>query len=106
MLGAAIWLLSELVTGRQEPWDASGWYYPGSLLAAGLVSGLAVPGHFAAGSLGVYAGQAVVLLARVMIEPGDGGLWPLGLLVMAVYSVLALLGAGLGATLAGRHHRR
>lgn len=80
-------------------------YYPASLLAAGLISGLAVPGHLAAAPLGVYAGQAVVLLARVMIEPGDGGLWPLGLLVMAVYSLLAFLGAGLGATLAGRPNR-
>jgi hypothetical protein len=38
-----------------------------------------------------------VLLGGVVVRPGDGGLWPLGLLVLGFYSVLALLGAGVGA---------
>ena len=42
LAGAAIWALSPLLTGRAEPWDA-GLYYSGALLAAGLLSGVAVP---------------------------------------------------------------
>ena len=45
-LGAAIWVLSSSITGRQEPWDASGIYYPAALILAGLVGGLLVPGHW------------------------------------------------------------
>jgi hypothetical protein len=41
----------------------------------------------------------VVLLARVLAEPASGGLWPLGILFLGLYSLLALVGAGLGSGL-------
>jgi hypothetical protein len=96
-LGAAIWLVSPLITGRREPWDAEGGYYPAALLVAGVLGGLLAPRHWPYVALSVFAGQVIVLLAGVMAEPASGGLWPLGVLFLAFYSVLALLGAGLGA---------
>ena len=99
VLGAGIWVLSASITGRQEPWDSPGLYYAAALVAAGLIGGFLVPAHWAEVAVGVFIGQAVVLLARVMAEPANGGLWPLGLLLLAFYSLLSLLGAGLGSRL-------
>lgn len=105
-LGAAIWILSASVTGRQEPWDASSISYPTALLLAGLVGGFLVPAHWLEVVVGVYAGQALVLLGRVMSDPGNGGLWPLGLVVLAVYSLVALAGALAGSALRRLANRR
>ena len=98
-LGAGIWLLSASVTGRQEPWDSPGMYYAAALLGAGVFGGFLVPGHWAEVAIGVFTGQAVVLLARVLADPASGGLWPLGVLFLGLYSLLALVGAGLGSGL-------
>lgn len=106
VLGAAIWVLSSLLTGRQEPWDAAGMYYSAALLAAGLVGGFVVPGHWGEVAAGVFTGQALVLLGRVMSDPGSGGLWPLGLMAVALYSLLALVGALLGSALRRLANRR
>ena len=105
-LGAAIWVLSASITGRPEPWDASGLYYPGALLLAGFLGGLLVPGHWGEVAIGVYAGQALVLLGRVLSDPGSGGLWPLGLMMLALYSLIALAGALLGSALRRIGNRR
>jgi hypothetical protein len=99
VLGAAIWVLSASITGRQEPWDSPGMYYAAALLGAGLIGGFLVPAHWAEVAVGVFIGQAVVLLARVLADPADGGLWPLGVLLLGFYSLLSLLGAGLGSRL-------
>ena len=99
VLGAAIWVLSASITGRQEPWDSPGMYYAAALLGAGLIGGFLVPAHWAEVAIGVFIGQAVVLLARVLADPADGGLWPLGVLLLGFYSLLSLLGAGLGSRL-------
>jgi hypothetical protein len=98
-LGAAIWVLSASITGHQEPWDSPGIYYSAALLCAGVIGGFLVPGHWAEVAVGVFTGQAVVLLARVLAEPARGGLWPLGILLLGLYSLLALVGAGLGSGL-------
>jgi hypothetical protein len=105
-LGAAIWVLSASITGRPEPWDASGLYYPGALLLAGFLGGLLVPGHWGEVAIGVYVGQALVLLGRVLSDPGSGGLWPLGLMMLALYSLIALAGALLGSALRRIGNRR
>ncbi|HEX2219886.1 MAG TPA: hypothetical protein VHG35_13860 [Gemmatimonadales bacterium] len=98
-LGACIWLLSATITGRAEPWDAPGMYYPAALLGAGLLGGFLVPAHWGEVAVGVFTGQALVLLGRALSEPGSGGMWPLGLMLLALYSLLALLGAGVGSGL-------
>lgn len=105
-LGAAISVLSSAFTGRQEPWDGPGIYYPAALLVAGLAGGFLVPRHYVEVGLGIYAGQALVLLGRVMSDPGNGGLWPLGLAVLAIYSLLAFAGALVGVALSRFAHRR
>jgi hypothetical protein len=101
-LGAAIWLLSPAVTGRREPWDAAGGYYVGALFGAGLVGGLIAPSHWLGATLGIFAGQALVLLAPVVADPSDGGLWPLGLLFLGAASAVALVGACVGAAVGRR----
>ncbi len=98
-LGAGIWILSTSITGHQEPWDSPGMYYAASLLGAGVIGGLLVPGHWAEVAVGVFTGQAMVLLARVLAEPASGGLWPLGIVFLGFYSLLALVGARLGSGL-------
>ena len=80
----------------------NGYFYPGALFLAGLFSGAVTPGHPRAAALGVFAGQAAVLLAGVAIGSGDGGLWPLGLIFLAVYSLVALLGSALADVVATR----
>ena len=105
-LGAAIWLLSPVITGQREPWDAEGGYYPSALVLTGILGGLAVPQHWGSVAIGIFAGQGVVLLGGVVAEPASGGLWPLGLLFLAVYSVLGLVGAGVGTGLRRRRGRR
>jgi hypothetical protein len=98
-MGSAIWLLSPLMTGRREPWDASGGYYPVGLFVSGLLAGYLCPGAWRRTAVGVFAGQAAVLLGGVVAHPGSGGLWPLGLALQAVSCLLSLLGAGIGAAL-------
>jgi hypothetical protein len=99
IFGAAIWLLSPWITGRSEPWDAEGWYYRGTLLAAGLLGGLLVPQNWPSVALGTFAGQLLVILGGVLADPASGALWPLGLVFLGMYTVLALIGALLGAAL-------
>jgi hypothetical protein len=98
-LGAGIWVLSASITGYREPWDSPGMYYAAALFGAGVIGGFLVPGHWGEVAVGVFTGQALVLLARVLAEPASGGLWPLGLLSLGFYSLLALVGAGLGSGL-------
>jgi hypothetical protein len=99
VVGAAIWLLSPLITGRREPWDAGGGYYEGALLGAGVLGGLLLPQNSRWLVAGLFVGQAAVLLGGVLMDPSSGGLWPLGLVFLALYVMLALLGAMLGSVM-------
>jgi len=71
---------------------------PGGLFTPSLSVGAGL-GQLAATLLPEMNRQAVVLLARVLAEPASGGLWPLGVLFLGLYSLLALVGAGLGSGL-------
>jgi hypothetical protein len=99
ILGAAIWLSSPWITGRAEPWDAEGGYYVGALLATGALGGILIPPHWLSMALGILAGQLLVILGGVLADPASGGLWPLGVVFLAVYSLLSLIGALFGALL-------
>jgi hypothetical protein len=96
--GAAIWLLSPILAGRSEPWDA-GFYYPVALLVAGLLGGWAAPTHMGRVALGIFLGQGLILLGGVIADPGSGALWPLGIVFLGIYSVVALFGAAIGAAI-------
>jgi hypothetical protein len=98
-LGLAIWLLSAPLTGNREPWDTAGMAYAGALLLAGGIGGFLVPGHWIEVAIGIFSGQAVVLVAGVLAEPASGGLWPLGIFFLAIYSLFALLGGAVGSGL-------
>ena len=100
--GAGVWLLSPLVTGHAEPWDAASGYYSGALFLAGLLGSLAVPTHPVVVVVGIFAGQVLVLMGRVVADPASGGLWPLGILFLGLYSVVALVGAVVGSVVGRR----
>jgi hypothetical protein len=97
ILGAGIWLLSPWLTGRSEPWDAEGAYYPGTLFASGAVGGLLIPGHWLSVALGIFTGQLLVILGGVLADPASGALWPLGVVFLAAYTTVALVAALLSA---------
>jgi peptidoglycan/LPS O-acetylase OafA/YrhL len=99
VLGAAIWFLSPWLTGRSEPWDSESGFYAGALLATGALGGLLFPRHWPSVSTGIFAGQLLVIIGGVLADPASGGFWPLGVVFLAVYSALAVVGAVLGAAL-------
>jgi hypothetical protein len=97
ILGAAVWLLSAPITGHREPWDDPGVYYGVALFVAGTLGGLLVPRHWLEVIVGMFVGQSLVMLGGVMAEPTSGGLWPLGIMFIGVYTTVAMLGTALGS---------
>lgn len=84
--GFLIWALSPILTGQQEAWDASKWYYLCGLCACGVIFSLYSPRYFWAVAIGVFAGQQVYIL--LILE--HGYLHPLGMLFCFFYSLFAL----------------
>ena len=95
VLGLAFWLGST-VLGQREPWDAKGY---GIVLALiGILLGFLGSGHPFAAVLGVFLGQVVVLLSRVITSPETSELWLVGVVMLAGWTFVATgIGAGLGA---------
>lgn len=52
--GALIWILSPLVTGQQEPWDAEGPYYFAALFIGGALFGAICPVRVYRWALAIY----------------------------------------------------
>lgn len=94
MLGLGLWLLPALLLGEPEPWDSDGRAYPAALLGSGLVLGFLGPGRPGAAVAGVFGGQLLVLLGRVVASPGTSELWLVGAMILAVYTLVV---TGLGA---------
>lgn len=103
--GAGIWLLSPILSGQAEPWDAAGVFYPGALLLAGLGTGYLEPTRWFLASSCVLLGQMAVFAGRILATPGDGGLWPLGLVFLIGFSVISIAGGKLGALARARRSR-
>ena len=102
-LGAAVWLASPLVTGRHEPWDAHSPYYVVALTGAGLLTGWLEPRRFWRWSAAIYAGQCLAVFAQVLLWGADLGLFiPLGMIVLAIFTGLSLIGGLIGSALRGR----
>jgi hypothetical protein len=78
-------------TGHDEPWDAEGRYYVWALLVAGAVATISRPKAFLLAPVGVCIGQ--LLYCRTFFEAEADGLWLLGMMLIVVYSVVALVGA-------------
>jgi hypothetical protein len=91
-VGAAIWVGSPFITGEPEPWDAEKGltflYYPGALFLAGLACGFVTPRRPFMVYAGLVAGQASYML---LVLPG-GPLVVLGLVFLAFYTTLAMVG--------------
>ena len=94
----AVWALSPWFTGHKEPWDAPGVYYYAALLIAGMLSGLINAKPLWAHYLGSIFGQ---LFYAVVFLP-FGPLAVVGLLFLALWSLLFLAGAYLGALVRAR----
>ena len=98
VLGAAIWAMSPLLTGRTEPWDASGPFYVCALAIAGALSGFIFPKHLWVTYLGAIAGQLAYELA--FLQPGP--LLVLGVVFLFAYGIVFIA----AAAVAGRLWRR
>lgn len=91
---AAIWALSIPVTGKSEPWDADLPYYFVALAIAGAVSGAVVPKSLWAHYVGAVLGQAAYELAFLKLGP----LFVVGLVFLAVYSLIFVAAAAIVAS--------
>ena len=99
-LGAAIWIASPFMTGRRGPWDAHSPYYIVALAGAGLVTGWLEPRRFWRWPLAIYAGQCFAVVGLSWLRGDDLGLFiPLGMIMLAVFTLLSLAGAAGGAAL-------
>jgi hypothetical protein len=99
----ALWLVPAQFFGQSEPWDGNGPWYAIALFASGLVLGFLGPGRPGAAAAGVFGGQFLVLLWRVVTRPENSELWLVGVVMLAGYSFVA---AGLGALLGNVVRRR
>jgi hypothetical protein len=89
LAGALVWALSPLLTGHREPWDAEGFYYPASLLLAGLLLGLIRPHQFWTHYPGILLGQLTYMITFLP----SGPLVIISIAFLAAYSMISLAGA-------------
>ena len=98
--GAALWLLTSLITGRSEAWDAPMYWsvtYPLALLLAGVL-GYRAPRRAWRWGLAVMLVQAPVML---LTSGSSLNLLPLGLAMFAVLALPAIAAATFAARLRG-----
>jgi hypothetical protein len=100
ILGLGLWLIPSTFLGHREPWDGNGPWYALVLALAGLLLGFLGAGHPFAAVVGMFLGQVVVLLTRVVSNPATSELWLVGVVLLAGYTFVATgIGALLGAQL-------
>jgi hypothetical protein len=103
VIGLGLWLLPAQFLGQAEPWDGNSPAYPLALFIAGLLLGLLAPGRPGAVASGVFLGQLVVMLWRVVRSPETSELWLVGVVMLAGYTFVA---TGAGALLGSFLRRR
>ena len=99
VFGILIWAFSPIITGEIEPWDAENtkYYYPTSLFLCGFIACIPYPKKYLMAALGIFLGQIVYgLFFRF------GALFLIGVIMVALYSLIALLGSILGNRLLGK----
>jgi hypothetical protein len=96
VLGLGLWLVPATFFGQREPWDGNGPWYAVVLALAGLLLGFLGAGHPFAAVVGMFLGQVVVLLTRVVSNPATSELWLVGVVLLAGYTFVA---TGIGALL-------
>ena len=103
VLGLGLWLVPPTLYGQAGPWDGHGPAYPLALFVAGLLLGWFAPGKPSAVAGGLFLGQLVVLLIRVLGSAETRAIWLVSVIMLAGYTFVA---AGLGALLGGLLRRR
>ena len=102
--GTTLWLLTSLISGRAEAWDAPMYWsvtYPLAILLAGVL-GYRAPLRAWRWGLVVMLVQAPVML---LSSGGSMGLLPLGLALFAVLALPAVAVAKVAAVMRGRRSR-
>jgi hypothetical protein len=89
--GAAIWALSPAMTGHAEPWDSGSLYYVTALALLGLALGALStrPRAILLIPMGAWLGQVLYIVLFLPLGP----LFVAGLVILAAYLVLPLIGA-------------
>jgi hypothetical protein len=99
--GISLWLITSLISGRAEAWDAPMYWtvtYPLAILLAGVL-GYRAPRRAWHWGLAVMLVQAPVL----MLTPGSSmSPLPLGLTLFAILSLPAIAASTFGAKIRGR----
>jgi hypothetical protein len=102
-LGLALWLVPVFLFGVSEPWAGQTPAYVLALLGTGLVVGFLGPTQLFTTVAGVFTGQLLVLLGRVLANPAGSELWMVSVVFLAGYTFVA---TGIGAALGGLLRRR
>lgn len=89
-VSAAIWALTPILTNFREPWDVDGSFYYVALFLAGGVAGALAPKPLWAHYLGSFAGQLGYELLFLRVGP----LVIIGAVMLAVYCLVFVIGAG------------
>jgi peptidoglycan/LPS O-acetylase OafA/YrhL len=101
IVGALLWVLAAVLSGRREPWDSPYYWsiaYPAAIFVAGCI-GFFFPHGSWRWAFALFGAQFV---AMCILNGEVGNLWPLGL---ALFALLATP-AALAATLASRLGKR
>jgi hypothetical protein len=102
-LGLALWLVPALLSDESLPWNSQGPVYAVGLLIIGFILGFLGPGQQIAAVAGVFIGQLLVLLSRIVATSATSELWLVSTMLLAGYTVVA---GGIGAMLGNGLRRR
>jgi hypothetical protein len=102
-LGLALWVVPALLSDESLPWNSQGPVYAVALLIIGFILGFLGPGQPIAAVAGVFIGQLLVLLSRVVTASATSELWLVSGMLLAGYTVVA---GGIGAVLGNALRRR
>jgi hypothetical protein len=98
IIGMTLWFAVSFVSGRKEAWDAPQYWtiaFPLLLISAAAL-GYAFPEKPWRWALALFLSQ----MPAMMIRSGEvGNLWPLGLIMLTIYSLPAIACAASGSWL-------
>jgi hypothetical protein len=102
-LGLALWVVPALLSDDSLPWNSQGPVYAVGLLIIGFILGFLGPGQSIAAVAGVFVGQLLILVTRIVATSAMRELWLVSAMLLAGYTVVA---SGAGAALGNALRRR
>jgi hypothetical protein len=102
-LGLSLWVVPALLSDESLPWNSQGPVYAVGLLIIGFILGFLGPGQPIAVVAGVFIGQLLVLLSRIVATSATSELWLVSTMLLAGYTVVA---GGIGTMLGNALRRR